>query len=88
MHLKVHMGERPFACTHCGKRFSERSYLRIHQQKKKSLYNIESNPLIPLPLMFRSNPELKTKIHFPCSEQKRSTDAFGLTTVTDLNISE
>ncbi|CDQ96714.1 unnamed protein product [Oncorhynchus mykiss] len=30
MHLKVHTGERPFACMHCWKRFSERSYLRIH----------------------------------------------------------
>ncbi|CDQ82332.1 unnamed protein product [Oncorhynchus mykiss] len=33
MHLKVHTGERLFTCMHCGKRFSERSYLRIHQQK-------------------------------------------------------
>uniref|UniRef100_A0A4W5RW76 C2H2-type domain-containing protein n=1 Tax=Hucho hucho TaxID=62062 RepID=A0A4W5RW76_9TELE len=38
MHLKVHTRERLFACTHCGKRFSERSYLRIHQQKMHTIH--------------------------------------------------
>ncbi|XP_064782419.1 zinc finger and BTB domain-containing protein 38-like [Oncorhynchus masou masou] len=38
MHLKVHMVERLFACTHCG--FSERRYLRIHQQKTWSMYRV------------------------------------------------
>uniref|UniRef100_A0A3B3T1L2 C2H2-type domain-containing protein n=1 Tax=Paramormyrops kingsleyae TaxID=1676925 RepID=A0A3B3T1L2_9TELE len=33
MHQRVHSGERPFSCTYCGKRYAERSYLRIHQQR-------------------------------------------------------
>ncbi|XP_055765074.1 uncharacterized protein LOC129841005 isoform X2 [Salvelinus fontinalis] len=41
VHLKVHTGEANVK-TH-QRRFSEKSYLRIHQLKNHSLYNIESN---------------------------------------------